>query len=104
LILQLDFLPVESDPTINESVLTSGHGGLLPAGIPVGNVSSVTNETVLVKPTVDLRKLSFVTILTRKNATDFMFSPDENNSLYSPLIQRDSERLFEGLNSRELIQ
>lgn len=104
LTLELDFLPAESKPSDNEAVVTSGHGGLLPAGILVGRVSSISKEQVLVTPSVELRKLSFVTILTRKEATDFMLDPEQNNSLYSPLIERKNERLFEGLNSREILQ
>ena len=37
-------------------------------------------------------------------ATDFMLDPAQNNLLYSPLIERKNERLFEGLNSREFLQ
>ena len=44
--LELDFLPAESEPSLNETVVTSGHGGLLPAGIPVGRVSSITKKQV----------------------------------------------------------
>ncbi|GIS14830.1 MAG: hypothetical protein CM15mP117_02620 [Alphaproteobacteria bacterium] len=71
LILGLDFLPAESKPSLNETVVTSGHGGLLPAGIPVGRVSSITKKQVLVTPSVELRKLSFVTILSRKTVPEF---------------------------------
>ena len=42
--LGLDFLPAEAKPSLNETVVTSGHGGLLPAGIPVGRVSSITKK------------------------------------------------------------
>ena len=71
LILELDFLPAESEPSLNETVVTSGHGGLLPAGIPVGRVSSITKKQVLMTPSVELRKLSFVTILSRKTVPEF---------------------------------
>ena len=104
LTMALDFLPAQSQPSENESVVTSGHGGLLPAGILVGTISAITKENVFVTPSVELRKLSFVTILTRKMATDFMLDPAQNNLLYSPLIDRKNERLFEGLNSKEFLQ
>ena len=102
--MELDFLPAESQPSQKEAVVTSGHGGLLPAGILVGRVSSISKEQVLVAPSVELRKLSFVTILTRKVVRDFMLDPEQNNSLYSPMVERKNERLFEGLNSREILQ
>ena len=39
--LELAFLPVEAQPAIGELVLTSGHGGILPAGLAVGRVERV---------------------------------------------------------------
>lgn len=102
--LKLDFLPAESQPSLDETVVTSGHGGLLPAGIPVGRVSSINKEKVLVTPTVELRKLSFVTILSRKLAPEFFIEPEQSDTFYSPLIEQKKERLFEGLNVKEIIQ
>ena len=102
--LKLDFLPAESQPSLDETVVTSGHGGLLPAGIPVGRVSSINKEKVLVTPTVELRKLSVVTILSRKLAPEFFIEPEQSDTFYSPLIEQKKERLFEGLNVKEIIQ
>ena len=102
--LKLDFLPAESQPSLDETVVTSGHGGLLPAGIPVGRVSSINKEKVLVTPTVELRKLSSVTILSRKLAPEFFIEPEQSDTFYSPLIEQKKERLFEGLNVKEIIQ
>ncbi len=104
LILELDFLPAESEPSLNETVVTSGHGGLLPAGIPVGRVSSITKKQVLVTPSVELRKLSFVTILSRKTVPEFFVDPEKSDIFYSPLIDQKKERLFEGLNVKEILQ
>ncbi len=104
LILELDFLPAESEPSLNETVVTSGHGGLLPAGIPVGRVSSITKKQVLMTPSVELRKLSFVTILSRKTAPEFFADPEQSDFFYSPLIDQKKERLFEGLNVKEILQ
>ena len=104
LILELDFLPAESEPSLNETVVTSGHGGLLPAGIPVGRVSSITKKQVLMTPSVELRKLSFVTILSRKTAPEFFLDPEQSDNFYSPLIDQKKVRLFEGLNVKEILQ
>ena len=104
LTLELDFLPAESQPSPNETIVTSGHGGLLPAGIPVGRVTSITKEQVLVTPIVELRKLSFVTILSRKLVPEFLPEPELSDTLYSPLTEQKKERLFEGLNIREILQ
>ena len=102
--LELDFLPAESEPSLNETVVTSGHGGLLPAGIPVGRVSSITKKQVLMTPSVELRKLSFVTILSRKTVPEFFVDPEQSDVFYSPLIDQKKERLFEGLNVKEILQ
>ena len=102
--LELDFLPAESEPSLNETVVTSGHGGLLPAGIPVGRVSSITKQQVLMTPSVELRKLSFVTILSRKTVPEFFIDPEQSDIFYSPLIDQKKERLFEGLNVKEILQ
>ena len=104
LILGLDFLPAEAKPSLNETVVTSGHGGLLPAGIPVGRVSSISKKQVLVTPLVELRKLSFVTILSRKTVPEFFADPEQSDIFYSPLIDQKKERLFEGLNVKEILQ
>ncbi len=104
LILELDFLPAESEPSLNETVVTSGHGGLLPAGIPIGRVSSITKKQVLMTPSVELRKLSFVTILSRKTAPEFFSDPEQSDNFYSPLIDQKKVRLFEGLNVKEILQ
>ena len=104
LTLELDFLPAESQPSPNETIVTSGHGGLLPAGIPLGRVTSITKEQVLVTPIVELRKLSFVTILSRKFVPEFLPEPELSDTLYSPLTEQKKERLFEGLNIREILQ
>ncbi len=104
LILELDFLPSEAEPSLNETVVTSGHGGLLPAGIPVGRVSSIIKKQVLMTPAVELRKLSFVTILSRKTVPEFFVDPEQSDIFYSPLIDQKKERLFEGLNVKEILQ
>ena len=61
--LTLQFVPEEAAPKVGELVLTSGHGGVLPAGVPVGRVDLVGDEFVRVRPAVDLRNLSYVSIL-----------------------------------------
>ena len=64
-LLSLSFLPLEAEPKENELVLTSGHGELLPAGLPVGRVISGRGRSFYIKPAVDLRAISFVSILIR---------------------------------------
>lgn len=46
-----------------ERIVTSGHGGLFPPGIPVGVVSSVDKHEIRVAPFVDLDRLEYVRVV-----------------------------------------
>lgn len=102
--LQLDFLPLEAKPATGELVLTSGHGGILPAGVPIGRVIAVDEETVLVEPSVALDQISFVSVLTRSDARPFDFAQSDFESFFAPLPPESSGRLLEGVNAAELLQ
>jgi rod shape-determining protein MreC len=96
--LDLQFLPDEAQPKIGELVLTSGHGGVLPNGLPVGRVDQIEDGTIRVRPAVDLRNLSYVSVLTGG-----LEGIDNSNldlaDFYTPLQIDDTTRLLEGLNS-----
>ncbi|ADE38952.1 rod shape-determining protein MreC [Candidatus Puniceispirillum marinum] len=96
--LELAFLPEEATPAVGELVLTSGHGGVLPAGLPVGRVDLAEKGFVRIKPAVDFRHLSFVTILLGG-----LEGVDTDNlqleEFYTPLPIDESTRLLEGLNA-----
>ena len=96
--LELQFLPDEASPKIGDLVLTSGHGGVLPSGIPVGRVDSIENGTILVKPAVDLRNIGYVSIMT--GGLDGIDTKKLSlEKFYTPLPVGDGVRLLEGLNS-----
>ncbi len=61
--LVLERLPPGSSVTSGARVMTSGDGGLIPAGLPVGIISKVEGGTVELKPLADLDRLSFVQIV-----------------------------------------
>ena len=96
--LELKFLPGEANPKIGELVLTSGHGGVLPNGLPVGRVEEVKDGKILVRPAVDFRHLSYISVLVGG-----LEGIDTSNlgldKFYTPLPVLGSERLLEGLNS-----
>ncbi len=48
---------------VGDRVATSGHGGLIPPGVPVGSVVSVIDGVAAVQPFVDLDRLEYVRIL-----------------------------------------
>ena len=96
--LSLRYLPAEAAPKVGELVLTSGHGGVLPAGVPVGRVDLVRDGTVRVKPAVDLRHLSYVSILI--GGTEGIESGNlKLGDYYTPLPEQDESKLFEGVNA-----
>ena len=60
---QLSFLPPNSRPKVGERVVTSGHGGLLPAGLPVGVVLGARDGQIRVQPFVNWDRLEYVRIV-----------------------------------------
>ncbi len=96
--LSLRFLPEEAAPKVGELVLTSGHGGVLPAGVPVGRVDLVREDFVRVRPAVDLRHLSYVSILVGGTEGIDLDSLALEN-YYTPLPETEGTRLFEGVNA-----
>ena len=58
-------LYVDPDITlrVGQRVVTSGHGGAFPPGIPVGVVSEVSEVGIRVRPVVDLRRIEFTRLL-----------------------------------------
>jgi len=101
--LELAFLPDEAKPQVGELVLTSGHGGVLPSGVPVGRVDLVEDDFVRVIPAVDFRNLSYVSVLT--GGVDGIDTNDLSlGDYYTPLPIDENTRLLEGLNSQGVRQ
>lgn len=61
---KLVFLPPNARIASGDRIVTSGHGGIFPAGLPVGVVSSVTDGVVRILPFADFDRLEFVRIIT----------------------------------------
>ncbi len=60
---RLLYLPPDTKPTIGERVVTSGHGGMFPPGLPIGVVASIRESDVRVTPLEDPSQLEFVRIV-----------------------------------------
>ena len=60
---EIRFLPLNADVSIGDRVVTSGHGGVFPPGLLVGEVTYVDNDRVSIEPYADLGNLDFLTIL-----------------------------------------
>ena len=96
--LKLRFLSTEALVAEDELVQTSGHGGVLPAGIPVGRVRSINNDQIYIDPIVDLKRLSFVTVLVTKDDPGYN-TQELLNQAYSPLPETKDEFSLQGLNA-----
>ena len=60
---RLLFLPVNARVAVGARVVTSGQGGVLPPGLPVGTVTSLDDGVVSVQPFVDWHMLEYVQVL-----------------------------------------
>ncbi len=66
---KLRFLPLNPRVRLGDEVLTSGRGGLLPPGLPVGRVRAVRDRQVVVEPYVDWTRLDYVAVLDYPGVT-----------------------------------
>jgi rod shape-determining protein MreC len=60
---QLVFLPNQIQVAVGDRIVTSGHGGVLPQGLPVGVVTSVDGGLIRVQPLAAADRLEFVRIV-----------------------------------------
>ncbi len=77
--LRLTSLPPDIMPTIGERIITSGVGGIYPAGIPVGVISHAEGGIIRVEPLADLGRLEFVQVLDPGTPEDLL-SPESTSS------------------------
>ncbi|MBM3565590.1 MAG: rod shape-determining protein MreC [Alphaproteobacteria bacterium] len=62
-VLRLVYLSDGGEVAPGDRIVTSGHGGVFPPGLPVGVVISVADNGVLVRPFVDRARLEFVRVV-----------------------------------------
>ena len=60
---RLTFLPANAKVNPGDRIVTSGHAGVFPPGLPVGMVSSVIDGEARIQPFVDWARLEYVIIL-----------------------------------------
>ena len=61
---KLSFLPPNARIEVGDRIVTSGHGGVFPAGLPVGRISAVGDGGIRVQPFADFYRLEYVRIIT----------------------------------------
>jgi len=60
---RLGFLPLDPSLAPGDRVVTSGRDGLLPLGLPVGEIEEVSEHAVTVRPFADWDRLDYVVVL-----------------------------------------
>ena len=95
----LQFLPNNVEIDNGSIVQTSGHGGLLPAGLPIGFTLNSSTEKIYVRPAIDLNLINYVQVLLWR-ADGVRLSDKINGNYFKPLNSEDNLNILEGLTSR----
>ena len=66
---KISFLRQNARVSSGDRIVTSGHGGMLPPGLPIGVVSGVAGEAIEVRPFAELDRLEFVRIIAYPEVT-----------------------------------
>ena len=61
--MKLSFVIPAADVRIGDRIVTSGSGGLFPAGLPIGEVTAIKDGTAIVTPFVRFDRLEYVRVL-----------------------------------------
>ncbi len=61
--MRLERLPVDSGLTVGQRIVTSGDGGQLPPGVPVGEIAEISADGVWVRPLADIDGANYVQII-----------------------------------------
>jgi rod shape-determining protein MreC len=70
------YLPEEASVSRGQRVVTSGHGGVFPPGLPVGRVVKVSEKDIRVQPYVDWDKLEYLRVVDYGLPGILMSRPD----------------------------
>ena len=60
---RLVYLSPNSNPAVGNRIVTSGHGGAFPPGMPVGVIASIQDGIVRIEPFVHRYQLEYVTVV-----------------------------------------
>jgi rod shape-determining protein MreC len=78
---QLEFMPLTPQVNVGDRVVTSGAAGVLPVGLPVGQVVRDENGELRVRPALDWRDLQHVRLVQSQPVTaDFGLGVAERRS------------------------
>jgi rod shape-determining protein MreC len=60
---RLLYLPITTTVQVGDRIVTSGHGGAFPVGLPVGVVTSISDDGVRVLPFADATNIEYVRLM-----------------------------------------
>ena len=72
-------LPTGAMVAIGDRIVTSGHGGVFPNGLPVGVVTSVTDGIIETQPYVNRERIEYVRVLDYGLTGIIQSGPDRRN-------------------------
>lgn len=61
--MTLRYLPSDMTAIAGDRIVTSGHGGVFPPGLPVGVITSVDKGVVMIQPFVDADQIEYVRVV-----------------------------------------
>ena len=61
--MHLRFLAANSGVQVGDRIITSGHGGLFPPDVPVGQITEINDDVLMVRPLSSLESLDFVRVM-----------------------------------------
>ncbi len=73
---RLRYLPDEATVARGQRVVTSGHGGVFPPGLPVGRVVKVSDTNIRVRPRVDWNRMEYLRVVDYGMSGILMTKPD----------------------------
>lgn len=98
---ELNFLPSGNTPKVGDAVYTSGHGGLLPAGLRVGIVEQ-SGTSIRVQPHTQPGKAHFVSVL--KFDTLNLGQARFDTKVRRPRARRDIVRAWQTSPARSAVE
>jgi rod shape-determining protein MreC len=60
---RLIFLPANAKTSNGQRVVTSGHGGVFPPGLPIGTISAVGDGDIRIQPFADWERVEYLSVL-----------------------------------------
>lgn len=61
--LDLKYLSADTKVEVGDRIVTSGHGGIFPPGLPVGAITRIENGQIVVQPYVDWERTEYVRLV-----------------------------------------